>query len=104
MVRYIARPPAALRGTRPSQALVLVKPSASDATAARAPDICSDCRASVSSARHAVQSCHHPTIRAAALLLMHAAASAAGQPKSAQRDFRALSEAATCTGGLAASI
>ena len=37
-------------------------------------------------------------------LLVHAAAGAAGQPKSAQRDFRALFEAATCTGGLAASI
>ena len=49
-VRYIAGPPAALRGTQPSQTIMLVKPSASGASAARAPDMCSDCRASISSA------------------------------------------------------
>ena len=50
-VRYTTRPPVTLRGTQPSQAIMLVKPSASDASAARAPDMCSDCRASVSVGR-----------------------------------------------------
>ena len=48
-VRYIAGPPAVLRGTQPSQAIILVKPSASDALAAPSPDLCSECRASVCS-------------------------------------------------------
>ena len=51
MVWYIMGPPAALRGTRPSQAIILVKPSASDAKGALVPVVLSDCRASVSSVR-----------------------------------------------------
>ena len=46
-VRYIAGPPAALRGTRPSQASILVKRSASDAKVAPAPVVWTDCRTSV---------------------------------------------------------
>ena len=38
-VRYIAGPPVALRGTQPSQAIMLVKPSASEAKAAPDPDM-----------------------------------------------------------------
>ena len=50
--RYIAGPPAALRGTRPSQAIILVKSSASDAKGAPAPVMWTDCRASVLSIPH----------------------------------------------------
>ena len=50
-LRYIAGPPAALRGTQPSQAIMLVKPSASGAKAAPAPVMQTNCRASVFSAR-----------------------------------------------------
>ena len=38
-VRYIAGPPVALRGTQPSQAIMLVKSSASEAKAAPDPDM-----------------------------------------------------------------
>ena len=38
-VRYIAATPVALRGTQPSQAIMLVKPSASQAKAAPDPDM-----------------------------------------------------------------
>ena len=38
-VRYIAATPVALRGTQPSQAIMLVKPSASEAKAAPDPDM-----------------------------------------------------------------
>ena len=50
-LRYIAGPPAALRGTQPSQAIMLVKPSASGAKAAPAPVMQTNCRASVFSGR-----------------------------------------------------
>ena len=38
-VRYIAGPPAATRGPQPSQVIILVKLSASDAKGDRAPDM-----------------------------------------------------------------
>ena len=50
-VRYIAGPPAGLRGPQPSQTIIVVKPSASDAKGAPVPVVLSDCRASVSSVR-----------------------------------------------------
>ena len=45
-------PPAALRGTQPSQAIMLAKLSASDAKGAPAPVMWTDCRASVLSVPH----------------------------------------------------
>ena len=49
-IPYIAGTPAVLCGTQPSQAIILAKSSASDAMAAPAPDMWSDCHASVSRA------------------------------------------------------
>ena len=51
MVRYIAVTPVTHRDPRLSQPIMLVNPSAYDAKAAPAPDLWSDCRASVVSER-----------------------------------------------------
>ena len=51
MVRYIAATPVTHRGPRLSQPITLVNPCALDAKAAPAPDVWSDCRASVSGGR-----------------------------------------------------
>ena len=47
MVRYIAATTVTHRGPRLSQPIIRVTPSAYDAKAAPAPDVWSDCRASV---------------------------------------------------------
>ena len=49
-IPYIAGTPAVLCGTQPSQAIILAKSSASDAMAAPAPDMWSDCMSPSSAA------------------------------------------------------